>query len=261
MIDFHVHIFPERIAGRTLEALACVSHYVPFTTGTASGIMESAKEAGIETSVLLPVLTSPKQFESVHRFAMNFLDGPLLSFGGMHPECADYKEKLHQIKSWGFRGIKLHPDYQNTFFNDIRIQRILSFASELGLIVVTHAGMDPAYPDCIHCTPKMIADVLDNVAPQKLVLAHMGGFQDLPGLEEYVIGRDVYLDTAMSFGRMTDADFVRISRKHGIDKILFATDSPWSGQKESVAHLKQMDLTEEEQQKILQNNAKNLLTE
>ena len=28
------------------------------------------------------------------------------------------------------KGIKLHPDYQDTYFNDIRYKRIISYATE-----------------------------------------------------------------------------------------------------------------------------------
>ena len=44
------------------------------------------------------------------------------------------------------------------------------------------------------------------------------------------------------------------------DRILFATDSPWSGQKESVEYFRKMDLTEAEKTQILGENAKKLLT-
>ena len=89
--------------------------------------------------------------------------------------CDDYRSELHELKEMGFLGIKLHPDYQDMYFNDIRYKRILDYASELGLIVVVHAGKDPKCPDHVHCAPEMIEEVLNEVAPEKLVLAHFGG--------------------------------------------------------------------------------------
>ena len=71
------------------------------------------------------------------------------------------------------KGIKLHPDYQDTYFNDIRYKRIISYATDLGLIISVHAGQDPKCPDNIHCTPAMAEEVLNEVEPEKLVLAHM----------------------------------------------------------------------------------------
>lgn len=261
MIDFHTHIFPDKIAQGTLQFLSERCHVAPFTNGTADGLKKSTKEAGLVLSVAMPVVTKSSQFESINRFASQFHgeDG-ILSFGGIHPDCADYKKELLLLKEMGFQGIKLHPDYQDTFFNDVRYKRIISFASELDLIVSVHAGFDPGYPDCVHCTPKMAREVIDEVKPTKLVLAHMGGFFRWDEVEDELVGRNVWFDTAVVFGKIPDEQFIRICRNHGTDKILFATDSPWSGQNESVAYFSGMDLTEEEKRLILTENAKKLLT-
>ena len=260
MIDFHTHMFPDKIAVKTLDFLSGRCKTVPLTDGTSRGLTQSTEDAGLELSIALPVVTNPAQFDSINRFAQQHRDGKILSFGGIHPENEDYKEKLLDLKNRGFLGIKLHPDYQETFFNDIRYKRIISFASELGLIVSVHAGFDPGYPDCVHCTPSMAREVIEEVKPQKLVLAHMGGFMRWDEVEQELVGQDVWFDTAVVFGKIPDEQFLRICKQHGPDRILFATDSPWSGQKESVEYFKKMDLTEEEKQQILTENAKNLLT-
>ncbi len=260
MIDFHTHIFPDKIAGKTLEFLSSRCKTIPFTDGTADGLKQSAEESGMDISVALPVVTNPAQFKSINRFAAQFLEGRILSFGGIHPESADYKAELRELKNIGFKGIKLHPAYQETMFNDIRYKRIVSYASELGLIITVHGGYDPGYPDCIYCTPQMAAEVIDEVCPEKMVAAHMGGFKCWDDVERFLVGKQVYLDTAVVFGVINDMQFVRIAREHGVDKILFATDSPWSGQAESVAYLKSLPLSEDEKQKILDENARKLLT-
>ncbi|MCI6464442.1 MAG: amidohydrolase family protein [Faecalicatena sp.] len=260
MIDFHTHIFPDKIAGKTLDFLSARCKTVPFTNGTAEGLRESARNSGVDVSIALPVVTNPGQFESINRFAAQFLEGEILSFGGIHPESGDYKRELKELKNMGFRGIKLHPAYQETFFNDIRYKRIISYASELGFIISVHGGFDPGYPDCIYATPQMSAEVIDEVRPEKLVIAHMGGFYCWDDVERYLVGRDVYLDTAVVFGKIDDAQFVRITRGHGVEKILFATDSPWSGQAESAEHFGRLPFNEDEKRKILDENARKLLT-
>lgn len=260
MIDFHTHMFPEKIAGKTLKFLSERCKTAPFTDGTPKGLKDSTEEAGLELSIALPVVTDPGQFDSINRFAEQYRNGKVLSFGGIHPENEEYKEKLLDLKNRGFRGIKLHPDYQGTFFNDIRYKRIISYASELGLIISVHAGFDPGYPDSVHCTPAMAREVLDEVRPQKLVLAHMGGFLRWDEVEQELAGRDVWFDTAVVFGKIPDEQFIRICRNHGTERILFATDSPWSGQKESVEYFRMMDLSDDEKGQILSENAKKLLT-
>ena len=120
MIDFHTHIFPDKIAEKTIPHLSEVCKTEPFADGKRDGLLGSTKEAELDCSIVLPVVTAPKQFESIHRFAIRFMEGKIISFGGIHPDNEDYKEKLRWIKEQGFKGIKLHPDYQDTYFNDIR---------------------------------------------------------------------------------------------------------------------------------------------
>ena len=259
IIDFHTHIFPEKIAKGTLDFLSSVCHTRPYTDGTYEGLKASGEEAGVDISVALPIVTKPSQFESINRFAAGYQDGPVLSFGGIHPDSGNYKEQLREIKAMGMKGIKLHPDYQEIYFNDIRCKRIVDFASELGLIVSVHAGEDPKCPDDIHCTVQMAAELIEEVQPEKLVLAHFGGNRQWDEVEEYLVGRHVYFDTGVVFGQIADEQFIRIMRAHGSDKVLFATDSPWAGQKEFVDYLKTMDITEEEKNLILGENARKLL--
>lgn len=260
IIDFHTHIFPEKIAGKTLDFLSGRCQTIPFTDGTAKGLLQSADSAKIDLSIALPVVTKPSQFESINRFASHICESKLLSFGGIHPDSTDYKTELRTIKESGLVGIKLHPAYQETDFCDIKYKRILSYAEELELITVVHAGFDPGYPDKIYCTPAMAKEVIEEVHPEKLVLAHMGGYRCWDEVEKHLAGTNVFFDTAVVLGEMEEEQFIRICRNHGIEKILFATDSPWAGQKESIDRLNAFQLTKEEKKKIFSENARNLLT-
>lgn len=259
IIDFHTHMFPDKIAKGTIDFLAGVCGIKPYTDGTCEGLRKETLESGVDLSIALPIVTKPSQFRSINEFASRYQEKPVLSFGSIHPDCEDYKEKLRQIKAMGFKGIKLHPDYQEVYFNDIRYKRIIAYAAELDLIVSVHAGADPKCPEDIHCTPRMSAEVIDETGIKKLVLAHMGGNEQWDEVEEYLVGRDVYFDTGVVLDRMPGEQFLRIVRSHGADRILFATDSPWSGQKEFLKLMGEMELTEEEREKILGANAEKLL--
>lgn len=259
IIDFHTHMFPDKIAKGTIDFLAGVCKIAPHTDGTYTGLKKETLESGVDLSVALPIVTKPAQFQSINTFASRYQDKPVLSFGSIHPDSADYRAELRQIKDMGLKGIKLHPDYQEVYFNDIRYKRIVAYASELDLIVSVHAGTDPKCPDDIHCTPRMSAEVIWDTHPAKLVLAHMGGNEQWDDVEKYLVGKEVYFDTGVVLDKMPREQFLRIVKAHGADKILFATDSPWSGQKEFLRIMKEMPLTEEERIKILGENAKKLL--
>lgn len=260
MIDFHTHIFPEKIVKRTLELLQSNNQVSASTDGTETGLRESSKKAGIDCSVILPVATKPGQFESINRFAMQYRgEDRLLSFGGIHPDTEHPREELTFLKNHGFKGIKLHPDYQQTFIDDIKYRRIIGIASELGLIVSIHAGFDPGYPDVTHCTPERIIRMVDDVRPEKLVIAHMGSFMMWDQVEKEMVGIPAWFDTGVVFDYISEEQFTRLVRKQGADRILFATDSPWSDQTASVQALEKTELTEEEKQMIFHTNAEQLL--
>ena len=67
MIDFHTHIFPEKIASRTLSFLSERCQTKPATNGMSEGLLASMEEAGLDCSIALPVVTKPSQFDSINR--------------------------------------------------------------------------------------------------------------------------------------------------------------------------------------------------
>lgn len=261
VIDFHTHTFPEKIAKASIESLAKCSGITPHTDGTAEGLKRSMEESGVALSVVLPVVTKPAQFETVNRVAAKTCEegGGLLSFGGIHPDCADIKRKMRELKSLGLKGVKIHPAYQKVYIDDIRYLRILEAATEQGLIVSVHAGVDIGLPVPVYAAVEKIVRAIKETAPEKLVLAHLGGWKEWDAVEEMLAGENVYLDTAFLEDYIDDEQLLRIIKKHGSDKILFGTDCPWSGQKESIERIEKLPLSEAEKKMIFEGNAKKLL--
>ena len=262
VIDFHTHIFPDKIAAKTIEHLENVGRIKAATDGTLNGLLASMERCGVDLSVILPVATKPSQFESIQNFAKMINEqyqGRLLSFGGIHPDCEDYKKELDTIKKLGFQGIKIHPDYQGVMIDDVRFMRIIEYASELGLIILTHAGIDIGLPEPVHCPPKKMRKVLDAIKPEKMVLAHYGGWSQWDEVYEYLAGENVWLDTAFIYDAITREQFLKIMEKHGSDKILFATDSPWSDMAKGIDWIKELSLPAQVEEAIFSGNAKRLL--
>lgn len=262
IIDFHTHIFPDKIAESTIRSLEERAGLTASTNGTLSGLLASMETAGVDMSVILPVVTKPSQFETVNTFAASVneqYEGKLLSFGGIHPDTEDYKKELDRIKELGLKGIKIHPDYQGVMIDDIRYMNIIEYADALGLIILTHAGIDIGLPDPVHCPPDKMRKVIDTLHPKKMVVAHYGGWNQWEEVYEYLAGENLYLDTAFTFDYIKEDMFYKILEKHGSDKVLFATDCPWGYQKKDVESLKKMNLTDEVKNEILYKNAMNLL--
>ncbi len=264
-IDFHTHIFPDKIAEATIAHLEQVGNIPAYTNGTASGLRRSMTQAGIDRAVVLPVVTKPSQFDNINRFAaqINAENDRLLSFGGIHPDNDDIEDKLDYIVSLGLKGIKLHPDYQGVFIDDERNIRILREAIKRDLLVSIHAGIDIGLPEPVHCTPQRTAAVLDALdmdpARPRIILAHVGGWGLWDDVETYLVGKPVYFDLGFSLGQIQDEQLLRIIRNHGADRILFASDSPWGDQQADKQYFDTLPLTEDERRKILSQNAQALL--
>lgn len=269
IIDFHTHVFPDRMAAATVAHLADEANLKAATNGTVGELLTSMNQSGVDCSVIVPVVTSPRQFSGINRFAREIneqyseqrkggLPG-LISFGGIHPDSEDYKAQLKELKEMGFIGIKLHPDYQDVNFDDIRYKRIVSFASELDMIVLVHAGIDIGIPNPVRCRPAMAASVLKDTQTDNLVLAHLGGWMLWDDVEELLVGSKAFFDTSFIHQYITKEQFYRIVENHGSDKILFATDSPWSEQKEAVKWLQECDFLPEVKDAIFYKNALGLL--
>lgn len=262
IIDFHTHIFPDKIAAKTIAALEAGAGITAAANGTLNGLLESMDRSDVDMSIILPVVTKPSQFDSINAFAREVNDkyaGRLLSFGGIHPDCEDYKAKLDEIKAAGLKGIKIHPDYQGVMIDDVRYMNIIEYASELGLIIITHAGVDIGLPNPVHCPPEKMRKVLDTIKPEKMVLAHYGGWKQWEQVYDCLAGDQVYFDTAFTFSYIEQEMFLKILEKHEKNKILFATDSPWSNAAQDIQVLKGFGLQETVLEKILSGNAKKLL--
>lgn len=279
IIDFHTHIFPGKIAASTVHHLACEARIHPFTDGSADALVSSMAASSVDWSVNLPVMTSGSQVEKVNASLLKkrnlFQEQHILSFGGLHPDCRNYRHVLRWLRGEGVAGIKLHPAYMGIDLNDLRMMKLIEAISEEGLITIIHAGIDIGIYDHNYASVDHVLQILKDVAPERFVLAHMGNWGCWDQVESDLAGAPLWMDTSFSLGPVTPyerikdqpivsemlsaQDFVRICRKHGTDRILFATDSPWADQDSYVKKIQSLPFTEEEKASILGDNAEKLL--
>ena len=94
IIDFHTHAFPDKLAPGALAHLTenarAYAHLYgeahPHTDATLDGLTASARRAGIDFSLVLPIATSPKPSRTINDFAAQADKHPgLRSFGSVHP--------------------------------------------------------------------------------------------------------------------------------------------------------------------------------
>lgn len=265
LIDFHTHIFPDKIAGRTLEILkagvlkcektVAESHY----DGTMSGLISSMTKNGVDISVALPIATKPSQTESINTFASAVSDEKIVSFASLHPENEDTNRILQKIKQSGFKGIKLHPEFQSAFVDSPEIIKILKKAEELELYTVFHAGCDIGLPPPVHSTPLHFKNALEYVSGKFIIAAHLGGWRMWDDVEKYLVGTPIIFDTAFIKDYISSEQAKRIITTHGSKKILFGSDAPWENPKETLSFLLSLNLDQTYLDDITYKNAQKIL--
>jgi len=262
MIDMHTHAFSEEIAERAVKKLAENSNVEPFLNGTLEDLSKSTRNAELEYSIVAPIATKPSQVRTINIWALDIHKkyNNLIGFGTLHPHMENPEKEVEWLLENKFKGIKVHPDYQMTLIDDPKFMKIHKALAKAGLILLTHAGYDIGLPPPRHCNPKNLAKVMDTVPDLTIIAAHMGGIEEQEDVEKYYFGRNIYLDTCYTHHHINGNQLAKKIKSHGVDKILFGTDSPWSDQKEQINYIKSLPLlTEKEKNMVLEENAKRLL--
>ena len=259
LVDFHTHCFPGKIAARAMETLSRESALVPPLDCTAENMIESMHKDGVDLSVVLNIATNPRQQTSVNNFAEELCGREgLVAFGSVHPDSENALEELERIKDLGLKGVKLHPEYQNFYVDDEKMKPIYKKISSLGLITVFHAGVDYGFAAPYKCMPENMARAL-KWFDSPVVAAHFGGIMCHEQVLKYLCGLPIYFDTSFSYGAVALPMVRKIAEKHGADKILFGSDSPWHRPSEDMRIIDHMELSPEDREKILWKNAVKLL--
>lgn len=266
IIDFHTHIFPDKIAEKTLKILSDNIlrtegvRSVPETDGTVDGLKKSMAENKIDYSVVMPIATTVTQSNTINNFAasINGKDN-VFSFGSVHPMQENVESELSRIKSLGLRGIKLHPEYQGVYVDSDECVRVVEKCMELGLLVLFHAGRDIGIQPPVHCEPKRLRRLIDMTGADNIIAAHLGGWRMWDEVEKYLVGQKLYFDTSYSLHEISEEQFLRIIRNHGADKILYGSDSPWQKQDFCRSIIEKLPIDEDEKMRIFYKNGAKLM--
>ena len=267
LIDFHTHTFPEKIAAKTVEILLSnvtkmgMAEAIAYSDATVPGLIKSMDEYEVDYSVVMPIATTTRQSKTINTVAAetNSMDR-LFSFGSIHPLQEDWEDEIYDIKEKGLPGIKLHPEYQQVFIDSKESIRVLKLCEKLGLLVTLHTGQDVGMPLPVHCMPEALRRILDyEVEGSNIIAAHMGGWREWDGVEKYLVGTSILMDTAYVSKDLPMEQFERIVKAHGADKILYATDSPWERPDMTLEYINSTSLTDKEKNMIFSENAKKLL--
>lgn len=242
IIDFHTHAFPDAIAAGAIGSLEKSGNIKAFLNGTIADLLHAMDQAEIDTSVICSIATRPQQFQPILDWSLAIRSPRIIPFPSIHPADPEIESRLRQIHELGFKGIKMHPYYQDFFLDDQALAPLYQQAAELGLLVVVHTGYDIAYPRIRRADPQRILNVIHQFPTLKLITTHLGGWDEWDDVSAKLVGKPIYMEISFALDFL-DKDHVReILLSHPQEYLLFGSDSPWADQQTSLKMLRQLNL-------------------
>lgn len=260
IIDMHTHAFPSALAPAAVAALVEAGGVTAHYNGTLGGLVASMDRGGVERSLVAPVATKPSQVATINDWVLGMDRTRIIPFGAMHPDFPQPAEELARLAEAGVKGFKLHSQNQDFSPDEPRMDAIYEAAIELGLIILFHAG-GFVVQQGTEARPEHFARTLDAHPRLRCILAHMGSYLYWDEVREHLLGRNVYFDTAYVPGNLPDAELLALIRDHGVDKVLFGSDGPWTDVGAQVVHLRRLGMTPAEEEAVFGGNALRLLGE
>ncbi|MFN3479010.1 MAG: amidohydrolase family protein [Thermodesulfovibrionales bacterium] len=259
IVDFHTHAFPDEIAERAIGILEREGNIKARLDGKVSSLLASMDAFGIEKSIVCSIATKPSQFDSILSWSKKIRSERIIPFPSFHPDDSDFRERVARVKGEGFLGIKFHPYYQDFDIDEERLFPIYEEIAKNELIVVMHTGFDFAFPRVRKADPLKISRIKGLFPELRLVTTHLGSWDDWDEVENYLIGKDIYMEISFSLELLNKERARKMILRHPSTHILFGTDSPWTDQGETLSLLKELGLDEEREKMILSKNAMRLL--
>lgn len=235
LIDCHTHAFHPKIVHKASDQL--INHYGvrPLYTGTIEDLLEKIAFANLDGAVILCAATTASQVIPANNFALEVKRScpNLCPFGSIHPDFADFEAELNRLYTEGIRGIKIHADFQGFRLDDKRLWPIFEAIGNR-FYVMFHIG-DTLPPDKNPSCPKKLAAILDDFPNLPVIAGHLGGWLYWRESLQYIVGRQVYLDTSSSVRYIEDDLLKKIIDKHPQELFLFGSDYPVFDPAEEIA--------------------------
>ena len=254
IIDAHCHIYPDKIAEKAAAGTGTFYDIPPSMDGKIDTLLEHGERAGIERFIVQSVATTPKQVSSINKFIAEAVangNGKFIGLGTIHPDSDDIGADIDEIFELGLKGIKVHPDIQRFAIDDPRMD-IVYERCQGRIPILVHTG-DYRYD---FSNPNRVIPVLEKYPDLTFIGAHFGGWSIWEEATERLSGyKNFLVDCSSSLYAMTPEKARELIFAYGVDRVLFGTDYPLWTPEEEIERFMRIELSDEERQDILYNNA------
>jgi len=257
IIDFHVHIYPDKIAQRAVQSVGEFYNLEMDGNGTDHEVLKIGNETGITNYVVHSVAVSASRVETINDYIISecAMHKEFYGFGTMH---IDYENKIEETQRFlqsGLKGVKIHPDTQKFNMDDQNMFELYDFLQQTQTPILIHCG-DYRY-DYSH--PRRLKNILKQFPNLIAVGAHFGGWSVFDLAYEYLKDEKCYLDTSSSFSMLGLKRAKELIQMYGAERMVYGSDFPmWDFQK-TLNDFLSLELSDDENKLILSENAKKIL--
>ena len=257
IIDFHAHIYPEKIAEKASEAIGAFYGAKAAKRGSPENLIKFGSRIGVEKYIVHSCATKVNQVISINNYILEqcALHTEFVGFGTIQLGFETFEAEIKRIRKAGIRGIKIHPDFQKFRADDPWMDDVYEVIAAEKMIVLFHAG-DARFD---FSGPVRISHVLEKHPNLDVVAAHFGGYTEWDASYEFLAGKRVWLDTSSTLWKCPLEKALKIMNKHGVEKMLFGSDFPMWDYEDELKRFDTLGLTGNDRDAVLYRNALELL--
>lgn len=262
IINAHAHIYPPKIAEKATVAIGDFYDIkMENPAGTAEKLIESGSKIGVSRYLVHSCATKAQQVRPINEFIKKETDAhkEFIGFMTLHEDLTE--DEIGAEIDWalnnGFYGIKLHPDFQKFHIDGENAEKFYRAVENLNKVfpILLHMG-DNRYD---YSEPERLVKMAKKYPNVTFIGAHFGGYRCWDKASVYRGLSNVYFDTSSSLAFISSAKAKSIIDLLGAEKFFFGDDFPMWDAKGELERFLQIPLTDDEKEKILAGNIKNLL--
>ena len=253
--DFNIHIPKNPVFQDDLHL-----HQRDLTAYLDSLILELSR-CGVHSGNVM-VLDANMDNENQHNAIRQSLGDSFCRTAILDPRVEDVFEWIERLASLGYRGVKIHPYFQNLADHDFYAAiGACQYAASKGfwLALCCSYGTTRVYAN--HAV-KLLGALVQAKVDMPIIALHSGGRLALEVMSIALEAPNVYLETSFSIpfwlGSSVEQDIAFAIRKVGVERCIFGSDRPYQPLQEAIeetlAFFQRFDFRDADVEAIMQSN-------
>lgn len=240
LIDVHTHFLRPQHWGDEFEKNWAPVYGYSWPDITPAAYDAAMSEAGVDVAIVFGLTAGHAGVFTPDEAVVEFCKATTtktIGFTAADASAPDAVERLERSHALGLRGVKLYPvlsRYGSAEGLTPDIQRFLTRAQELGMVVLWHMGASPSPTARLRDSLPMFVDDVACVLPDlKQVIAHMGHPWQRDAIAVTRKNRNVYMDVSAQWSRTLEGYLALVHAQEWgvVDRLLFGSDFPlWTPQ-------------------------------